>query len=549
MASNEASSSFGSPLLLRGQRKTEEQAEAVNPLASKPIEKYTKSLTSMSDVLQLSNSFMLDNLEQNVKSNELLGKILHNMSNSDSKSMDISGMPAKLKQVASKVPGKYKIGFIGAAMALGAMGMFSMASTSTSDSEPSADVTPEEANQAQQLEDVEPEDIQPVNNELENTQDSESEQGAQSVGGLAKPVSSGAPAVGGLAKPVSSGAPAVCGLAKPISSRTQSGSAIKPVDSQRIRTPSLTSQSNSDETPDQNKDLKISARSIVFSSDNFVIDQGDSAGAPSATGMSKVSFQMTDSSSMAAPPAAQFSSSVSGAQSEQSSGGLVPPVNGRVSSGFGQRARGNHEGIDFAVPVGTPVLASTGGVVVYAGERGNYGNLVTIQSPDGIETRYAHLSALNVVKGDAVTAGQEIAKSGNTGLSTGPHLHFEVRKGGTPIDPKTMLGSAAQTPGGANEMPGEPSSGQAQMSGSEGQSASMELGASASSMGSVINDASTQNIVAESAPPQVSVSMEQGSQEAPASSIGAIQTPIDPNDPGPVGIDAATMREFFSELM
>jgi hypothetical protein len=87
------------------------------------------------------------------------------------------------------------------------------------------------------------------------------------------------------------------------------------------------------------------------------------------------------------------------------------------------------------------------------------------------------------------------------------------------------------------------------MSGSEGQSASMELGASASSMGSVINDASTQNIVAESAPPQVSVSMEQGSQEAPASGIGAIQTPIDPNDPGPVGIDAATMREFFSELM
>jgi len=531
MASNEASSSFGSPLLLRGQKKTEEQVET----ASKPIEKYTKSLTSMSDVLQLSNSFMLDNLEQTVKSNELLGKILHNMSDSDSKSMDMPGMPAKLKQVASKVPGKYKIGFIGAAMALGAMGMFSMASTSTSDSEPSADVTPEEANQAQQLEDVEPEDIQPVNNELESAQEPESEQSAQSVGGLATPANSRAPAVGGLAKP--------------ISSRTQSGSAIKPVDSQRIRTPSLTSQSNSDETPDQNKDLKISARSIVFSSDNFVIDQGDSAGAPSATGMSKVSFQMTDSSSMAAPPAAQFSSTVSDSQSEQSSGGLITPVNGRVSSGFGQRARGNHEGIDFAVPVGTPVLASTGGVVVYAGERGNYGNLVTIQSPDGIETRYAHLSALNVAKGDAVTAGQEIAKSGNTGLSTGPHLHFEVRKGGTPIDPKTMLGSAAQAPGGANQMPGEPSSGQAQMSGSEGQSASMELGASASSMGSVINDASTQNIVAESAPPQVSVSMEQGSQEAPAPGIGAIQTPIDPDDPGPVGIDAATMREFFSELM
>jgi len=533
MASSEASSALGSPLLAYGQRKPAEQAEAVNALVSKPVEKYTRSLTSMVDVLKLSNAFMLDNLEQNVKSNELLNKILHNMSETDSKSMDIPGLPVKLKQVASKIPNKYKIGFVGAAMALGAMGIFAMAMPTSADASESEEATPEEVDQAQQLDEVEPQDIQPVNDELENTP--ESDQEAQSTGGLARPVSSRAPAVGGLARP--------------ISSRTQTGSAIRPVDSQRIRSPSLTSQSSSDETPDQNKDLKISARSIVFSSDNFVIDQGDSSTAPAATGLSRISMQMTDTSSMAAPPGAQFASTVSDSQTDQSSGGLVPPVNGRVSSGFGQRARGNHEGIDFAVPVGTPVLASTGGVVVYAGERGNYGNLVTIQSPDGIETRYAHLSAINVAKGDAVTAGQEIAKSGNTGLSTGPHLHFEVRKGGTPIDPKTMLGSAAQIPGSGNEMPGEPSSGQAQMTSSEGQSASMELGASASRMGSVINDASTANLVAESTPPQVSVSMESTDQEMPDMGIGAIQTPIDPNDPGPVGIDAATMREFFGELM
>lgn len=517
MASMEAPSALGSPLLSYGQRKPQEQAEAVNALVSKPVEKYTRSLTSMVDVLQLSNAFMLDNLEQNVKSNELLNKILHNMSDTDSKSMDIPGLPVKLKQVASKVPNKYKIGFIGAAVALGAMGLFALNMPSSAEAQEPEEATPEEPEQAEQLNDVEPSVIQPEEAPAPMPQQ---EQGGQAVGGLARPVST----------------------------RTQTGAGIRPISS-RVRSPSLTSQSSSDETPDQNKDLKISARSIVFSSDNFVIDQGDSAAAPAATGLSRISMQMTDTSSMAIPPAAQFSSSVSGSEMDQSSGELVPPVNGRVSSGFGQRARGNHEGIDFAVPVGTPVLASTGGVVVYAGERGNYGNLVTIQSPDGIETRYAHLSAINVAKGDAVTAGQEIAKSGNTGLSTGPHLHFEVRKGGTPIDPKTMLGSAAQAPGPANEMPGEPSSGQAQMASAEGQSASMELGASASRMGSVINDASTANLAAESAPPQVSVSMEPASQETPDMGIGAIQTPIDPNDPGQVGIDAETMRQFFGELI
>lgn len=534
MASTETPSSFGSPLLVYGQRKPEEQAEAVNPNVAKPIEKYTKSLTSMVDVLQLSNSFMLDNLEQNVKSNELLNKILHNMSDTSSKSIDIPGLPSKLKNVASKIPGKYKTGFIGAAMAIGAMGMFSMATSVADESE---DASLQEVNQSDKIEET-PESIEseePNATQVESIiQSEELNQERITSGGLQTPEQKTQP---------------VGGVAKPISSRTQSGSAIKPVSTQRIKTPSLTTSSGSGEEQDQNKDLKINARSIVFTSDNFIIDQGDSGTAQQATSMSKISFQMTDTSAMAAPPAAQFSSSTPDSQSEQISGGLIQPVNGRVSSGFGQRARGNHEGIDYAVPVGTPVVAATGGVVVYAGERGNYGNLVTIQSPDGIETRYAHLSKIGVAKGDSVSAGQEIAKSGNTGLSTGPHLHFEVRKGGTPIDPKSMLGSSAQAPSAANEMPGEPAQSQAQMTSEASQAASMEPSAAASKTGSVINDASTQNILAESTPPQVSVSMAPASQESPDMGIGAIQTPIDPNDPGPVGIDAELMREFFGELI
>lgn len=98
-----------------------------------------------------------------------------------------------------------------------------------------------------------------------------------------------------------------------------------------------------------------------------------------------------------------------------------------------------HEGLDFAAPAGTPILAAAGGVVRTAAYQGGFGNLIEIDHGDGLLTRYAHAKILLVKKGALVTQGQMIARVGSTGLSTGPHLHFEVRKHDQPLDPRAYL--------------------------------------------------------------------------------------------------------------
>lgn len=115
------------------------------------------------------------------------------------------------------------------------------------------------------------------------------------------------------------------------------------------------------------------------------------------------------------------------------------PVRGRISSRFGQRWGRMHEGVDLAVNVGTPVRAAADGVVRFAGWNGGYGYLVVIDHGRGIETRYAHNSRLTVKRGQRVTRGTVIAMSGSTGNSTGPHLHFEIRQNGKPVDPLRYL--------------------------------------------------------------------------------------------------------------
>lgn len=121
------------------------------------------------------------------------------------------------------------------------------------------------------------------------------------------------------------------------------------------------------------------------------------------------------------------------------------PVSGRISSGFGNRFHPIdkkikfHAGIDIAAPKGTAIGAAAEGVVVFAGWRKGYGNLVIVQHPDGRETFYGHASKIFAAKGDQVVAGQKIAEVGSTGKSTGPHLHFEVREDGQPVDPKRFL--------------------------------------------------------------------------------------------------------------
>ena len=120
------------------------------------------------------------------------------------------------------------------------------------------------------------------------------------------------------------------------------------------------------------------------------------------------------------------------------------PVRGRLIAGFGSKPNGTqNDGINLAVPEGTPIKAADDGVVVYAGnELKGYGNLVLIQHTNGFVTAYAHASELMVKRGDTVKRGQVIAHAGQTGNVTSPQLHFEIRKGSTPVDPTQYLGGA-----------------------------------------------------------------------------------------------------------
>lgn len=114
----------------------------------------------------------------------------------------------------------------------------------------------------------------------------------------------------------------------------------------------------------------------------------------------------------------------------------------RFTSGFGYRWGRLHAGSDFAAPHGTPIYSTADGVVVHAGWQSGYGKLVKIQHEFGIETRYAHMSKIRVKKGQRVSRGQRIGDMGNTGRSTGTHLHYEVRVGGKAVNPMIYLKAA-----------------------------------------------------------------------------------------------------------
>ncbi|MFN2363808.1 MAG: peptidoglycan DD-metalloendopeptidase family protein, partial [Halarsenatibacteraceae bacterium] len=114
---------------------------------------------------------------------------------------------------------------------------------------------------------------------------------------------------------------------------------------------------------------------------------------------------------------------------------FIRPVGGRISSPFGPRWGSHHDGIDYAVPIGTPCKAAGGGRVVYVGWSAGYGNTVIVEHQQGMRTLYAHLNSFNVRTGQRVNRGQVIARTGNTGRSTGPHVHFEVRVNGRPVNP------------------------------------------------------------------------------------------------------------------
>jgi murein DD-endopeptidase MepM/ murein hydrolase activator NlpD len=148
------------------------------------------------------------------------------------------------------------------------------------------------------------------------------------------------------------------------------------------------------------------------------------------------------SSALAAQIRAAQASSVSYSapgDTTPSAAGFIWPVNGPVTSGFGMRWGRMHEGIDIAAGSGTPIRAAAAGRVVYAGWMSGYGNLVAIDHGGGVSTAYGHQSSIAVGNGQVVSQGQTIGYVGCTGHCFGPHLHFEVRINGSPVDPLGYL--------------------------------------------------------------------------------------------------------------
>lgn len=183
-----------------------------------------------------------------------------------------------------------------------------------------------------------------------------------------------------------------------------------------------------------------------FAGDTFkqMLDEAiaDKMTAAGGVGMAQLFAKQLGKSDETAPPIAgapAFDPSMIGAPQ------FAMPVAGRPSSGYGLRTDPvhggsvNHPGFDLAASSGTEVAAAAGGTVIHAGPAGSYGNLVTVRHDNGFETRYAHLSEVDVKVGDVVQAGAELGKVGTTGYSTGPHLHFEIRRDGAPIDPAPFL--------------------------------------------------------------------------------------------------------------
>jgi murein DD-endopeptidase MepM/ murein hydrolase activator NlpD len=167
---------------------------------------------------------------------------------------------------------------------------------------------------------------------------------------------------------------------------------------------------------------------------------------PAAAPQNLASVAESPHSARLASPAApvEEDSAVKTAEPAGKVGEFRWPVRGRVIAGFGPKPNGlQNDGINLAVPEGTPVKAAEDGVVAYAGnELKGYGNLVLLRHSNGFVTAYAHASEILVKKGDVIKRGQTIAKSGQTGSVTAPQLHFEIRKGSTPVDPAQYLNGA-----------------------------------------------------------------------------------------------------------
>ena len=162
----------------------------------------------------------------------------------------------------------------------------------------------------------------------------------------------------------------------------------------------------------------------------------------------------TSAAPASAAPASPAPDAAAGSAFSKTAAGissLTMPLESETTSGFGWRkdplghGRRFHSGVDLRAAYGTDVPSAAAGNVTFAGDQGGYGTMVVVRHEDGFETRYAHLSSAAVQVGDRVDAGQALGRVGSTGRSTGPHLHFEVRRNGQQLDPTVVTSSQNPT--------------------------------------------------------------------------------------------------------
>ena len=125
-----------------------------------------------------------------------------------------------------------------------------------------------------------------------------------------------------------------------------------------------------------------------------------------------------------------------GQQRAEARGAWVAPAAGTISSRFGTRWGSFHKGVDIANDVGTPIRAGSSGTIISSGPASGYGLWVRVEHPDNTISVYGHIDSSNVKVGQQVGAGEQIARMGNRGNSTGPHLHYQIEVGGNPVDPE-----------------------------------------------------------------------------------------------------------------
>jgi murein DD-endopeptidase MepM/ murein hydrolase activator NlpD len=192
----------------------------------------------------------------------------------------------------------------------------------------------------------------------------------------------------------------------------------------------------------QRNQIASAENRLVSSRDQLASARADKRGALSTVRADKEEA-MEDLASLQAEQA-RIAGALQGAPApgpiKQGSGQLIWPVNGPITGVFGEQRPGHiHSGVDIAVPEGTPIRAADSGTVALMGWVGGYGNYTCVQHTASMSTCYGHQSRFATSQGASVSQGQVIGYSGNTGNSTGPHLHFEVRINGSPVDPMGYL--------------------------------------------------------------------------------------------------------------